>query len=158
MDSSFKNGVWIKLHLIFKAGGPSSSGSWSFKCWQFLKNQPHCVTSWASKVSNHNWSLGHWKMCSACTQLHRQGSVSWISLPIERGMLYNTLQTKQYRSHQLQICFESSQPPWGESATSVGDCNPFSVYLWQLFCGSFYHNSQNLCCTSYLGGLGHNKS
>lgn len=113
MDSSIRNGGWIKLHLIFKGGGPSSFVGWSFKCWTYLKNQPHCVMSWASEVSNHNWSLGHWELWSQCTQLYRQGSVSWISLPTEKGMLYNTFQTKQYRSHQLQICFENSQPPGG---------------------------------------------
>lgn len=158
MDSSFRIGAWIKLHLIFKASGLSGAGSWSFKCWAYLKNQPHCVTSWTPEISNHNWWLGRWKVWSECTQLHRQGSVSWILFPTEKGMLYNTFQTQQNRSHQLQICFENSQHPWGASAASFGDRNPFSSYFWQPYRGSFYHNSQNLCCTSYFGSLEHNKS
>lgn len=143
------------MHLIFKAGGPSSFGSWSFKCWAFLKNQSHCVTSWASKVSNHNWSLGRWKVSQG---VHNYTTLSWISLPTGKGMLYNTSQTKQYRSHQLQIRFENSQPPWGESAASTGDHNPFSLHPWQPYRGCFHHNSQNPCCTSYLGSLEHTKS
>lgn len=100
----------------------------------------------------------HWATGKHGESVHSYTTLSWIAFPTGKGMLYNTSQTKQYRSHQLQICFENSQPPWGESAASIGDCNPFSLYLWQPYSGSFYHNSQNLCCTCYLGNLEHTKS
>lgn len=103
----------------------------------------------------------HWVTGKYGHSVHSyKGKALWAEYHSQqkKGMLYNTFQTKQHRSHQLQICFENSQLLWGESAASIGDHNPFSSYPWQPFCRSFYHNSQNLCCTSYLGSLGHNKS
>lgn len=158
MDSSFRNGAWIKLHVIFKAGGPTSFGSWSFQCCAYLKNQPHCVTSWAPEVSNYNWSLGHCKVRSECTQLHSKALGAEYPSQQKKGCYIIPFRQSNTGVTSCKCVLRILSLPGGSQLLLLETNIPFSSYLWQPYRGSSYHNSQNLCCTSHLGSLEHKKS